>query len=68
MPKLNTLVLKHNAIASLGTVLHGSSVLQKLSAAHNRLHELGHSLMHCTALVELRLGNNKVQARVGSGR
>ena len=42
--ELNTLVLSHNAITSLGNWLAGASKLDKLSASHNRIAELGASL------------------------
>ena len=41
---LNTLVLSHNAIASLGTWLAGASGLVKLSLSHNRIAEVGGAL------------------------
>jgi len=60
LSNLNTLVLKQNAIARLGSSLHKCSALQKLSMAHNQLTEIGDALMHCTALKELRLNHNAI--------
>lgn len=42
--ELNTLVLSHNAVASLGSWLGGLPKLEKLSLSHNQLRELGASL------------------------
>lgn len=42
--ELNTLVLSHNALASLGAWLAGCAQLEKLSLSHNQLRELGAAL------------------------
>jgi Leucine-rich repeat (LRR) protein len=41
---LNTLVLSHNAITSLGSWVATCAKLEKLSMSHNQLAELGASL------------------------
>lgn len=41
---LNTLVLSHNAIASLGSWVATCAKLEKLSMSHNQLAELGAAL------------------------
>lgn len=42
--ELNTLVLSHNSVASLGSWVGGLPKLEKLSLSHNQIKELGASL------------------------
>ncbi|EFN57386.1 hypothetical protein CHLNCDRAFT_50903 [Chlorella variabilis] len=60
--ELNTLVLSHNAVASLGSWLGGCPKLEKLSCSHNQLQELGAALKGCPMLTELRLNHNQIHA------
>lgn len=41
---LNTLVLSHNDVASMGTWLAGATALVKLSLSHNSIGEIGAAL------------------------
>ena len=42
--ELNTLVLSHNAVGSLGTWVGSANKLEKMSLSHNKLQELGGAL------------------------
>lgn len=58
LPRLNTLVLKGNALQGLGHSLDGCTGLKKLSLGHNALSSLGPALHTCRELHELRLSHN----------
>lgn len=58
---MNTLVLSHNAVASLGSWVGGAAALEKLSLSHNELAELGGALKGCAQLQELRLNHNRLR-------
>jgi Leucine-rich repeat (LRR) protein len=61
MKNLNTLVLSHNEITSLGKSLHIMPDLSKLSVSHNKLDSLGGALKKCYALTELRISHNRLK-------